>query len=74
MKAAQEAVERARNGGGPTLLEGKTYYFRGHNEVDPNRGLSYRSVTRDWNPGRKNAPSGRSRRSCYRKAGERRPN
>jgi pyruvate dehydrogenase E1 component alpha subunit len=43
-EAAQEAAERARQGGGPTLLEGKTYYFRGHNEVDPNRGLTYRSA------------------------------
>ena len=27
-----EAVERARSGGGPTLLEARTYRFRGHHE------------------------------------------
>ena len=35
--AAGEAVERARAGGGPTLLEAKTYRFRGHFEGDPDR-------------------------------------
>jgi acetoin:2,6-dichlorophenolindophenol oxidoreductase subunit alpha len=29
------AVERARTGGGPTLIEAKTYRFRGHYEGDP---------------------------------------
>jgi pyruvate dehydrogenase E1 component alpha subunit len=33
--AAQEAVKRARKGEGPTLLENKTYRFRGHFEGDP---------------------------------------
>ncbi len=33
--AATEAVEKARQGGGPTLLEAKTYRFRGHHEGDP---------------------------------------
>jgi TPP-dependent pyruvate/acetoin dehydrogenase alpha subunit len=42
-QAAREAVERARAGQGPTLLECKTYRFRGHSEADPTRGLSYRS-------------------------------
>ena len=28
--AANEAVERARNGGGPTLIEAKTFRFQGH--------------------------------------------
>ena len=31
-KAAVEAIERARSGGGPTLLEARTYRFRGHHE------------------------------------------
>lgn len=33
--AATEAVERARRGEGPTLIEAKTYRFRGHYEGDP---------------------------------------
>jgi TPP-dependent pyruvate/acetoin dehydrogenase alpha subunit len=33
--AAREAVERARSGEGPTLLEAKTYRIRGHFEGDP---------------------------------------
>jgi pyruvate dehydrogenase E1 component alpha subunit len=33
--AAQRAVERARNGAGPTLLECLTYRFRGHSLADP---------------------------------------
>lgn len=32
MRETQKAVEHARNGGGPTLLEMKTYHFRGHSE------------------------------------------
>jgi TPP-dependent pyruvate/acetoin dehydrogenase alpha subunit len=35
--AAAEAVERARDGGGPTLLECKTYRVHGHYEGDPER-------------------------------------
>jgi TPP-dependent pyruvate/acetoin dehydrogenase alpha subunit len=41
--AAVQAVARAREGGGPTLLECKTYRFRGHSEADPTRGRSYRN-------------------------------
>ena len=39
-KAAQKAVERARSGKGPTILEIKVYRFRGHYEGDPQK---YRS-------------------------------
>ncbi|MGH2497317.1 MAG: pyruvate dehydrogenase (acetyl-transferring) E1 component subunit alpha [Ktedonobacteraceae bacterium] len=34
-EAVKRAVERARNGEGPTLLEVKTYRFRGHSMTDP---------------------------------------
>lgn len=37
---AQEAVERARKGGGPTLIECKTYRLCGHSRSDPR---TYRS-------------------------------
>src|SRR5262249_61915625 len=33
-QSALEAVERARSGGGPTLLEYKTYRFKGHSRGD----------------------------------------
>jgi len=34
-EASQKAVERARDGGGPTLIECKTYRHKGHSRVDP---------------------------------------
>ena len=37
-----KAVEAARKGKGPTLVECKTYRFRGHFEGDPNLGERYR--------------------------------
>jgi TPP-dependent pyruvate/acetoin dehydrogenase alpha subunit len=36
-EAAKEAIDRARNGQGPTLIECKTYRQRGHFEGDPTR-------------------------------------
>jgi pyruvate dehydrogenase E1 component alpha subunit len=38
-EAAQAAVERARRGLGPTLLECKTYRFEGHSRGDPAFGV-----------------------------------
>lgn len=34
-EVAKEAIEKARNGEGPSLIEAKTYRFRGHFEGDP---------------------------------------
>jgi len=39
-QAAQAAVERARRGDGPTLIEAKTYRYKGHSRGDPGK---YRS-------------------------------
>jgi len=36
-EASQKAVDRARSGGGPTLIECKTYRHKGHSRVDPAR-------------------------------------
>jgi pyruvate dehydrogenase E1 component alpha subunit len=36
-EATKEAVIRARKGGGPTLLEGVTYRWKGHSKSDANR-------------------------------------
>lgn len=40
-RAGREAIDRARSGGGPTLMEFKTYRFLGHHEGDP--GTEYRT-------------------------------
>jgi TPP-dependent pyruvate/acetoin dehydrogenase alpha subunit len=40
-KVAQEAIQRARQGNGPTLIECKTYRWYGHSEIDP---AKYRTV------------------------------
>ena len=42
-EAAKEAVSRARSGQGPSLIECKTYRYRGHHEGDPNMGARYRT-------------------------------
>ncbi len=39
----RKAVERARSGKGPTLLDCVTYRFYGHFTGDPGRGITYRS-------------------------------
>ena len=42
-EASKEAVEQARKGGGPTLIECKTYRWRGHYEGEADRTYTYRS-------------------------------
>jgi len=34
-RVASEAIHKARNGGGPTVIECKTYRWYGHSEIDP---------------------------------------
>jgi TPP-dependent pyruvate/acetoin dehydrogenase alpha subunit len=34
-RVATEAIHKARNGGGPTVIEAKTYRWYGHSEIDP---------------------------------------
>jgi pyruvate dehydrogenase E1 component alpha subunit len=50
-KVAKEAIKRARQGEGPTLIEALTYRFRGHSLADPDELRSYDEkqawITRD---------------------------
>jgi pyruvate dehydrogenase E1 component alpha subunit len=45
-----KAIQRARAGEGPTLVECKTYRWRGHHEGDINQGGRYRTMeeVQDW--------------------------
>ena len=42
-RKAGQAIQRARTGGGPTLLENKTYVWHGHSIVDWRRQVVYRN-------------------------------
>jgi pyruvate dehydrogenase E1 component alpha subunit len=46
-EASQAAVERARAGEGPTLIESKTYRYRGHSKSDRNRYRTKEEIE-DW--------------------------
>jgi len=46
-EATQEAIKRARAGEGPTLIECKTYRWRGHNPKDPDL-LRPREEIEEW--------------------------
>lgn len=50
--AAQEAVTRARNGGGPTLLECRSYRWRGHVGAtwDMDVGVKRKDELKEWLP------------------------
>jgi pyruvate dehydrogenase E1 component alpha subunit len=45
-EASQKAVEHARSGAGPTLIECKTYRQKGHSRVDPAKYRSKEEVAR----------------------------
>lgn len=47
-EAAKTAVARARKGGGPTLIECKTYRFVGHHEGDPGTDYRTREEVKQW--------------------------
>lgn len=46
-EVAREAVARARKGGGPTLIECKTYRHKGHSRIDPAKYRSKEEVE-EW--------------------------
>jgi len=46
--AAKEAVERARSGGGPTLIEAKTYRLVPHTSDDDDRRYRSREEVAEW--------------------------
>ena len=50
-EAAGEAIGRAREGEGPTLLECKTYRFHGHNMGDPQQYRTREDIA-EWSDGR----------------------
>ncbi|BAL80299.1 thiamine pyrophosphate-dependent dehydrogenase E1 component subunit alpha [Caldisericum exile] len=47
-ETVKEAVERARNGGGPTLIEAKTYRLKGHFVGDPQLYRTKEEVDLKW--------------------------
>lgn len=47
-EAAQSAIRRAREGGGPTLIECKTYRYVGHHEGDPGTDYRTRDEIQQW--------------------------
>jgi pyruvate dehydrogenase E1 component alpha subunit len=50
-EAAGEAIERARSGGGPTLIEARTYRFYGHSLGDPEEYRT-REEVEEWRANR----------------------
>jgi pyruvate dehydrogenase E1 component alpha subunit len=47
-EAAHAAIRRAREGGGPTLIECKTYRYVGHHEGDPGTDYRTREEVQQW--------------------------
>ncbi len=47
-KVSQKAVERARKGEGPSLIECKTYRWKGHHLGDPGQVYRLEKETEEW--------------------------
>lgn len=47
-KISQEAIERARKGEGPSLIECKTYRWKGHHVGDPGQVYRLEKETEEW--------------------------
>jgi len=47
-EVASQAIRRAREDGGPTLIECKTYRYVGHHEGDPGTGYRTREEVEQW--------------------------
>lgn len=47
MSIVQEAVDFARNGGGPTIIEAKTYRWKGHSKSDAKKYRT-REEEKEW--------------------------
>jgi 2-oxoisovalerate dehydrogenase E1 component alpha subunit len=47
-EAARDAVERARSGGGPTLIEAQTYRLTAHSSDDNDRTYRSREEVEEW--------------------------
>ncbi|PKP61632.1 pyruvate dehydrogenase (acetyl-transferring) E1 component subunit alpha [Candidatus Atribacteria bacterium HGW-Atribacteria-1] len=47
-RVSREAVERAREGEGPSLIECKTYRWKGHHVGDPGRAYRLEKETEEW--------------------------
>lgn len=47
-RVTKESVDRARRGEGPSLIECKTYRFKGHHVGDPGRVYRLEKETKEW--------------------------
>jgi acetoin:2,6-dichlorophenolindophenol oxidoreductase subunit alpha len=54
-RAARQAIQKARQGGGPTLIEAKTYRLKGHYVGDPQKYRDPQEIEARW----QNEPIGR---------------
>ena len=64
-RVAKTAIDRARAGGGPTLIECKTYRYVGHHEGDPGTDYRTREEVQHW---KEQDPLKRARKSLIESA------